>query len=294
MTPAVSVCIPAFQAEAYIGATIRSVREQTLTDWELVVVDDCSTDATLAEASAASDGDPRIRLLRNESNLGPAANWNHAVASTSAPFVKLLCSDDTLAPTCLERQVTALKSDETGRVALVASQRDIVDANGSVLIHRRGLGSLTGRVPGRVAIRQCIRAGTNLLGEPSFVLLRRTTLDAVGGFDARWQYTIDLECYWRMLRDHDLIAVAETVGAFRVSRDAWSAQLAGQQRAEARELLHHIRAADDSAVSALDVVAGSIRSAALQLGRRVLVRARGRRKPDLVARTRSPEDHQAP
>ena len=44
MTPAVSVCIPAFQAEAYIGATIRSVREQTLTDWELVVVDDCSTD----------------------------------------------------------------------------------------------------------------------------------------------------------------------------------------------------------------------------------------------------------
>jgi glycosyltransferase involved in cell wall biosynthesis len=293
VTPAVSVCIPAFQAEAYIGATIRSVREQTFTDWELAVADDCSTDATLAEASAASNGDPRIRLTRNESNLGAAANWNHAVAATSAPFVKLLCSDDILAPTCLERQVTALRSDETGRVALVASKRDIVDANGSVLIHNRGLGGLAGRVPGRVAIRKCIRAGTNLLGEPSFVLMRRATLDAVGGFDERWQYTIDLECYSRMLRDHDLIAVAETLGAFRVSRDAWSAQLAGQQRAEARELLHHIRA-DDSAVSAFDVVAGSIRSAALQVGRRVLVKARGRRRPGPVVRTQSPEDRPAP
>jgi glycosyltransferase involved in cell wall biosynthesis len=293
VTPAVSICIPAFQAEAYIGATIRSVRQQTFSDWELVVADDCSTDATLTEASAASGGDPRIRLTRNESNLGAAANWNHAVAATSAPFVKLLCSDDILAPTCIERQVTALRSDETGRVALVASKRDIVDANGSVLIHNRGLGGLAGRVPGRVAIRQCIRAGTNILGEPSFVLMRRATLDAVGGFDARWQYTIDLECYSRMLRDHDLIAVAETLGAFRVSRDAWSAQLAGRQRAEARELLHHIRSGDSS-VSALDVVAGSMRSAALQLGRRVLVKARGRRRPGPVVRTRSPGDRPAP
>ena len=294
MTPVVSICIPAFQAEAYIRDTIRSVREQTFTDWELVIVDDCSTDATLAEASAASGGDPRIRLTRNETNLGAAANWNHAVAATSAPFVKLLCSDDILAPTCLERQVTALRSDETGRVAMVASRRDIIDANGSVLIHHRGLGSLAGRVPGRVAIRDCVRAGTNLLGEPSFTLLRRATFDAVGGFDGGWQYMIDLECYSRMLRDHDLIAVGETLGGFRVSRDAWSARLAGQQRAEARRLLQHIRATDGSTVSALDVAAGSMRSAALQLGRRVLLKTRGRRRPGPERRTRSPEDHQAP
>jgi glycosyltransferase involved in cell wall biosynthesis len=294
VTPAVSVCIPAFQAEAYIGATIRSVREQTLTDWELVIVDDCSTDRTLAEAHAASAGDPRIRITRNESNLGPAANWNRAVAATAAPYVKLLCSDDTLAPACLERQVTALRSDSAGRVALVAARRDIIDANGAVLIHNRGLGQMAGRVQGRVAIRECIRAGTNLLGEPSFVLLRRETLDRVGGFDERWRYTIDLECYWRMLRGHDLIAVAETLGAFRVSREALSARLAGQQRAEARELLRHVRAADNSAVSALDVAVGSVRSALLQQGRRVLVKARGRRTRGPAARTLSPVDLQGP
>ena len=294
MTPAVSVCIPAFQSEAYIAATIRSVRAQTFTDWELVVVDDCSTDDTLKAATAASATDARIRITRNETNLGPAANWNHAVAATKAPFVKLLCSDDTLAPTCLERQVTALTQDTNHKAALVASRRDIIDANGAVLIHDRGLGKMSGRVSGQTAIRQCIRAGTNLLGEPSFVLMRRATLDAVGGFDERWSYTIDLECYWRMLRDHDLIAVAETLGAFRVSQSAWSARLAGQQRAEARDLLRHIRATDDSPASKLDIALGSVRSAALQQGRRVLVKARGRRTRGPATRTRSPEDHPEP
>lgn len=146
MTPAVSVCVPAFEHARWIGRAIDSVLAQTLGDFELIVVDDCSTDGTADVV--AHRRDPRIRLVRNERNLGAAGNWNRAVGMARAPLVKVLCDDDVLYPTCLERQVAVLADPRHADVALVCCGRDIVDADDRRLLTRAGFGATARTIPG--------------------------------------------------------------------------------------------------------------------------------------------------
>src|SRR5207248_11536007 len=92
--PAVSVCIPAYNAIRFIDEAVRSVLAQSFGDLELVIVDDASHDGT-AEA-AESYGDARVRLFRNPTNIGAAANWNRVVSFARRRCVKVLCGDDVL------------------------------------------------------------------------------------------------------------------------------------------------------------------------------------------------------
>ena len=101
--PRVSVIVPAHDAEAFIEATLASVRAQTFTDWEVVVADDASGDATAARVEAI--GDPRIRVVRAERNLGPAGARNLAAREISGELVALLDADDAWLPQYLEKQV---------------------------------------------------------------------------------------------------------------------------------------------------------------------------------------------
>lgn len=98
--PLVSVVIPAYRAEAYIEATIDSVRRQTLADWELIVIDDGSPDRTADLVRRAMADDPRIRLISVE-NGGVSRARNRGVAESRAPLVAFLDADDRWAPEAL-------------------------------------------------------------------------------------------------------------------------------------------------------------------------------------------------
>ena len=104
--PRVTVFIPAFNREAHIGAAIRSVLAQTLTDFELLVIDDGSTDAT-AERVREFD-DPRIVLVQHGSNEGIPRTRNHALERARGTYLANLDSDDLCHPRRLERQVAFL------------------------------------------------------------------------------------------------------------------------------------------------------------------------------------------
>src|SRR5579859_195058 len=105
--PLISVCIPCYNGERFIGRTLESVLRQTFTDFELVIVDDKSTDGTVSVIRGFTDA--RIRLIQNEKNLGLCLNWNRALSQTAGKYVKLLCEDDFLYPECLARQVAVLE-----------------------------------------------------------------------------------------------------------------------------------------------------------------------------------------
>lgn len=264
MTPVVSVCVPTYGHAGFIGRTIESVLGQTLGDFELVVCDDASTDGTPDVVAAYRD--PRIRLVRNERNVGAAANWNRAVALAHAPLVKVLCDDDLLYPRCLEREVAELRDD----VVLVCCARDIVDDDGRRLLTRAGFGAVGRTIPGPVAIRRMVRAGTNLVGEPTAVLFRTAALAAIGGFDARFAYMLDIDCWCRLLATGALRYVPETLCAFRVSRASWSTRIAAAQAAQSRVFFRGLQARHADAVSPLDVRIGAARAAVLAVLRRVL------------------------
>lgn len=108
MRPTVSVIIPAHNRERFIGDAVNSILAQTLTDFELVVVDDGSTDATTALVSAI--GDPRVRLVRHERNRGIPAARNTGLEEAQGKYIAWLDSDDTARPHRLEEQVRFLES----------------------------------------------------------------------------------------------------------------------------------------------------------------------------------------
>ncbi len=115
--PSVSVVMTAYNREPYIAAAIESVLTQTFTDFELLVVDDASTDRTVEIASRYLV-DPRVRVIVNERNLGDYPNRNHAATLARGEFLKYHDSDDLMYPHCLEVMVSGLRAASEAACAL--------------------------------------------------------------------------------------------------------------------------------------------------------------------------------
>src|SRR5215475_4737819 len=114
---AVTVVIPAYNAEATLDETLRSVRSQTHRALEILIVDDGSSDGTPEVALAHAAADPRVRLIQ-QSNGGVAAARNRGIEEARATLIAPVDADDLWAPTKIERQVAALHRGGP-RVALV-------------------------------------------------------------------------------------------------------------------------------------------------------------------------------
>ena len=110
-TRAVSVCLPTYNGAAFIKEALDSVLGQTYQDFELLIVDDGSTDTTLDIVQSFSD--PRIQLHRNPERLGIPANWNRCLELAGGAFVCVFHQDDVMLPDNLERKVQVLSADET-------------------------------------------------------------------------------------------------------------------------------------------------------------------------------------
>lgn len=108
-TPQVSIVTPAFNAGRLIGETIRSVQAQTTPDWEMLVVDDASTDGTALIAGSIAATDPRIRLIRQQRNTGPAQARQAALDAARGRYIAFLDSDDLWLPEKLERQTRFMR-----------------------------------------------------------------------------------------------------------------------------------------------------------------------------------------
>lgn len=104
--PLVSVCIPTYNNEDTIEETVSSVLRQTWKNLELVIVDDGSSDRTYELVTELAAEDKRIRLYRNGENLGMAGNWNRCLSLCRGDYLKLLCGDDLIHETLLEREVS--------------------------------------------------------------------------------------------------------------------------------------------------------------------------------------------
>lgn len=256
MNPTVSVCIPTYRGAEYLGRAIESVLAQTFRDFELLVIDDNSPDDT--EAIVASYKDPRLRYLRNETNLGPEDNWNRCLKESRGRYFKLLPQDDILAKTCLERQVEILENDAKQQIALVFCARTIIDAADRVLTQRRYPGGREGVILGRKLIRRCLRYGTNLIGEPGSVLFRLEQSTKVGRFDASIPYVLDLDYWVRLLLKSDAYYIPEALASFRVSPISWSVAIGTRQGEEFSHFISKAARFDEIGANCFDLVAGRL------------------------------------
>jgi glycosyltransferase involved in cell wall biosynthesis len=168
--PRVSVIIPAYNAAATVAGTVASVLAQTLPDFEIVCVDDGSTDATLALIKNFGD---RVRLIE-QPNSGPAAARNHGARNSSGEYLAFLDADDLWTPTFLERSIAALDADPA--LSLAYCNCALADSDG-VPIDTALVGKGFDHAP---SLRELLTQLWPIM--PSAALVRRTAYDACGGY----------------------------------------------------------------------------------------------------------------
>ena len=273
-TPRVSIVVPSYNNVSFIEATMDSILGQTFEDFELVVADHSSSDGTW-ERLQRYGADSRVRLMRTEAGGGAPRNWERVTTAARGELLKLVCGDDIIYPDCLRRQVEAM--DANPSVVLVAARRDLIDARGGLVKARRGLAGLTGHVPGRVAARHTVVAGSNIFGEPACVLIRREALGRAGGWEDRHPYVIDQATYVNVLLHGDFLGIDTALAAFRLSSSQWSVHLAREQASQV--VGFHHRLADDAPglLSRMDLFRGDAMARGMAFVRRLAYLWVGRR-----------------
>jgi hypothetical protein len=180
----VSVMMPAFNAERYIGRAIGSLISQTIADWELIVVDDGSTDSTSAMVRGL--GDPRITLIRQD-NRGEAASRNVALEAATGEYLAFLDADDVFLPHHLECTSGYLR-DHPEHAGVYADGYYVTE-------DERPLKSLSSRRPGPLSGRlfDALVRSSNVFGPPVCVVLR---LAVVRTCNLRFDETITIGPDW--------------------------------------------------------------------------------------------------
>lgn len=108
----VSIIMPAYNCGQFVEETIHSVQAQTYQDWEIIFVDDCSTDDTIEIVQRLQKNDSRIKLFQNRTNSGAAVSRNYALREAKGKWVAFLDSDDLWDPTKLEKQVRYMEEND--------------------------------------------------------------------------------------------------------------------------------------------------------------------------------------
>lgn len=130
MQDKVSIITPAWNSEKYIAETIRSVLAQTYENWEMLIVDDCSTDRTAAIVTAFAAADPRIRFLTQPENGGAAKARNRALEESTGRYIAYLDADDTWMPEKLQKQVAFMQEK---KAAFCCNSYEVIADDGSSL-----------------------------------------------------------------------------------------------------------------------------------------------------------------
>jgi GT2 family glycosyltransferase len=189
-TPTVSVVMPAYNAAPWIQEAIGSIQRQTLSDWECVVVDDASYDATAELAESSSDS--RVRVIRHRANAGVASALNTGIRAARGRYVLMLAADDLIEPRKLEAQTRFLQAHP--EVDVVYGEARYFD-DGTPHSLRMGLMSDADWMPRLSGGREVMLPAllrNNVFPIPAAVV-RRRVFETVGLHDERLDCHVDYE-----------------------------------------------------------------------------------------------------
>jgi hypothetical protein len=215
--PLISVIIPVHNGERTISATLDSVLQQTFPDFELIIINDASTDKTLEIISEYAD--PRLSIF-SRSYQSAAVSRNQGLNQVRGEYIAFLDADDLWTPDKLESQLQALKDHPEAAVAY--SWTDYIDEVGNKLYPGSYL-TLNGRVYPQLLVRNFLESGSN-------PLIKHQALIDVGGFDESLQGGQDWDLYLRLAALYSFVAVPQVQIYYRVSRDSISSNLSRQEQ----------------------------------------------------------------
>lgn len=262
-----SVCIPVFNGEDFIKEAIDSVLNQSFKDFEIIIVDNNSTDKTVFIVKSYND--PRIRLIQNETNIGLIPNWNKAIENAQGEYIKILPADDFIYPECLQLQCAVLDKDIDHKISMVCARRNIINDSGKVLFNR-GFSKYELEISGFEAINKNVRSGGNIIGEGGAVLFRKEIIKKTGLFNSTIFYVLDLDLWYKILLHGNLHVLPQVLSAFRVSGSSASVQVVKKQREDLSNFIKKIYANKEYKVSWLNCKLGLIKAFILTEAKKIL------------------------
>jgi glycosyltransferase involved in cell wall biosynthesis len=208
----VHVLIPAYNCASYISDAINSVLTQSFPDFRLTIVDNSSTDNTVAVVGRFKD--PRIQCVQNARNIGAISNHNRCLELASGEFAKLLSADDVLLPGTIEKQLKAMEANASA--GIVTCNAVVTDKN---LMPMGFINYLPGFWLGRKAVTMAAKRAANVIGAPSNIMIR---LAKLGGarFDHRLRWVGDLDFACQILGAADYINIDEPGFLYRRHGDS--------------------------------------------------------------------------
>lgn len=233
--PLVSIVTPAYNEEEYLSECIESVLAQTYPNWDYTIVDNCSTDGTLAIARNYAAGDSRIRIVTNSSLIPALANLNLALRqiSPTSKYCKMVLADDWLFPECLERMVGLM--EEYPSVGIVGAYGL---ANPWVLW--TGLPYPSHHVSGHEICRQRLMGGPYVFGSPTSVLFRSDLVRRRNPFYSESNVQSDSEICFELLKSCDFGFVHQVLTFSRDDRPNSRLQDSRQLNTAAAGILHEL------------------------------------------------------
>jgi len=220
--PFVSVVTPVYNGEKYLAECIESVLAQTYSNWEYIIVNNCSTDHSLEIAERYAAKDPRIKVMTNELLLKALANFNTMLRhiSPESKYCKIVHADDWIFPECLVQMVQVAEAHPC--VGIVGSYR-LVGAT----VESTGLPYSRTVIPGPEMTRMNLLDGPYTFGTPSALLIRSDLIRARDKFYNELHPGADTEVCCELLQECDFGFVHQVLSFSRVHEDSVSTAIGG-------------------------------------------------------------------
>lgn len=223
--PLVSICIPVYNTEKYIGDAIETSLNQTYKNIEVVVVDNQSTDNTYKIMKEYQKKDNRVKIFQNKTNIGMYPNFNKTIEYSNAEFIKFLCADDILKPRCIERMIKPLIKDSS--ISLVCTDSDRIDYSGKLIEEIKISYVKEKKYSGKMVAKKGFRVATPICGIPSNVLIRKyqnvffdTYIESGAGND--------MEFWARLMGKGDIYVIKENLMSNRRHRESATSKICVQ------------------------------------------------------------------
>ncbi len=229
-SPLVSICIPTYNGRQFIKECLTSAIGQSYKNIEIIFLDDGSTDDTYNTAAAYAEKDSRIKLFRNEKNLGLVSNWNKCIEYANGEWIKFLFQDDVLEPDCIEVMLNALTDEDR---IVVSARKFLLDesadeatrkhvSNEILTFERLGVVAQSpifipaGKIAALVAGNICI----NFIGEPTVIMFKKEMTKELGVFNPDLVQICDLEYFLRIACNYGIKYVPRPLAYFRVHKNS--------------------------------------------------------------------------
>lgn len=233
-SPLISIIIPVYNGAATIGETIASLQQQTHTRFEILAIDDGSTDDTVAVLQAIEE--PRLRVV-SYPNAGQAVSRNRGLELAQGDYISFIDADDLWTPDKLADQLAALVAHPGAAVAY--SWTDHIDEHSRFLRHGPQL-SFEGDV-----FRKLLHS--DFIGNGSNILVRRSAIVELGGFDPSLPPSEDWDCWLRLAQRFEFVVVPKPQILYRVSSQSSSFNVWRMERSSLRTIARAFAVAPASA-----------------------------------------------